>query len=90
MKKKHEILIGFAVLLLAAIVTFAGCPTDPSDEGPHNGNLGTTLTISGEQVYTRTWSNNGQASYTALSGDKTVKVSGGNSGLNRQNGNQGC
>jgi hypothetical protein len=77
MKRKHGILIGFAVLLLAAIVTFAGCPIDdsPGDEDIPNGNLGSTLTISSEQVYTET-RNNGQVSYIPLSEDKTVTVSG--------------
>jgi hypothetical protein len=30
--KTHGVLAGFAVLLLAAIFTFTGCPTDPDDE----------------------------------------------------------
>jgi hypothetical protein len=31
MKKHHGLFIGFAILLLAAIFTFTGCPTDDGD-----------------------------------------------------------
>ncbi|MDR2193515.1 MAG: hypothetical protein LBP19_03475 [Treponema sp.] len=42
MNKKHGILFGFAVLLTAAIFTFAGCGGDDDDDEPAS-----TLTITG-------------------------------------------
>jgi hypothetical protein len=44
MKTKHGLLFGFALIALAAIFTFAGCPTEDDDGG---GGGGPKITISG-------------------------------------------
>jgi hypothetical protein len=48
MKTKHGLLFGFALIALAAIFTFAGCPTDDDDGGGGGGSSAAgTLTITG-------------------------------------------
>ena len=83
MNQKHGLLFGFAVIAIAAMFTFTGCPTDGNDNGDGsgigdlpNGNLGTTFSITSEQVYTKT--NDSPPVYTATSINEkqTVTISG--------------
>ena len=76
MKMKHGLLIGFAVIVMAAIFTLTGCPTDADDDNDNkvpSGSLGEILTITGAQVYTSSLSATG-VTYTPITGDKTVTV----------------
>jgi hypothetical protein len=83
MNKHHGLSFGFAVqaafcaAAIAAIFTLAGCPTEDDDPTPSvpSGNLGTTLSISGEQVYTASESST-EIKYTPITGNKTVTVTG--------------
>ena len=88
MKKQRGIFFSFAVraalcaAMTAVIFTFAGCPTDGSDNGGGNsipsGSLGDTLSISGEQVYIEAENEDGfgPPTYTNETGNKTVTVHG--------------
>ena len=84
MKTKHGLLFGFAVIAIAAMFTLAGCDDGSKDDGGGgsitignlpNGNLGTTFTISDEQVYVATY-NQGIPAYTEATGNNTVTISG--------------
>jgi hypothetical protein len=48
MKKRHGIFFGFAVLMITAIFTLAGCEHSPGDDGDNDPSLGETFTLSGK------------------------------------------
>ena len=48
MKKRHGVFFGFAVLLITAIFTLAGCPTDGGGGDDNGPGLGETFTLNGK------------------------------------------
>ena len=51
MKKRHGVFFGFAVLLITAIFTLAGCPTDSDSESENNPFVGSWLSTANDQQY---------------------------------------
>jgi hypothetical protein len=79
MKAKHGLFIGFAVLIVAAIFTFTGCPNDSGDGNPL---VGTWKEQGGDYIieFTATIMKIGGDEFPYILSDTTITVDGSSAG----------